>query len=45
MAIPTPEHFIPLLYVLGMKDIQDEVTLFNDIPVAGSLTMTSVILS
>lgn len=45
MAIPTPEHFIPLLYVLGMRDIQDEVTLFNDIPVAGSLTMTSVILS
>jgi len=45
LAIPTPEHFIPLLYVMGMKDEKDEVSLFNDIPVAGSLTMTSVILS
>jgi 4,5-DOPA dioxygenase extradiol len=45
LAIPTPEHFIPLLYVMGLKDEKDEVSLFNDIPVAGSLTMTSVILS
>lgn len=45
LAIPTPEHFIPLLYVMGMKDETDEVSLFNDIPVAGSLTMTSVILT
>ena len=40
LAIPTPEHFIPLLYVMGMKDDKDEIKLFNDIPVAGSLTMT-----
>ena len=45
LAIPTTEHFIPLLYVMGMKDEQDEISLFNDIPVAGSLTMTSVMLS
>lgn len=45
LAIPTPEHFIPLLYVMGMKDEQDEISLFNDIPVAGSLTMTSVMLA
>lgn len=45
LAIPTPEHFIPLLYVMGMKDEEDEVSLFNDIPVAGSLTMTSVMLT
>jgi len=44
LAIPTPEHFIPLLYVMGLKDEQDQVSLFNDIPVAGSLTMTSVML-
>ncbi len=45
LAIPTPEHFIPLLYVMGLKEEDDEISLFNDIPVAGSLTMTSVILS
>lgn len=44
LAIPTPEHFIPLLYVMGMKDQQDTISLFNDIAVAGSLTMTSVMI-
>lgn len=45
LAIPTPEHFIPLLYIMAMTDPKDEISLFNDIPVAGSLTMTSVMLS
>lgn len=44
LAIPTPEHFIPLLYVLGLKNESDQVSLFNDKAVAGSLTMTSVFL-
>ena len=42
LAIPTPEHYLPLLYTLALKDAKDETTLFNDEPVAGSLTMTSV---
>lgn len=42
LAIPTPEHFLPLLYTLGLKEGDEAVTLFNDTPVAGSLTMTSV---
>lgn len=42
LAIPTPEHYLPLLYSLALKDDQDEVQLFNDQAVAGSLTMTSV---
>ena len=42
LAIPTPEHFLPLLYVLGLKDESDPVALFNDKAVGGSLTMTSV---
>ena len=42
LAIPTPEHYMPLLYALAMKDIQEEISLFNDQAVAGSLTMTSV---
>lgn len=41
-AIPTPEHFLPLLYALALKDDTDKITLFNDKAVAGSLTMTSV---
>lgn len=42
LAIPTPEHYLPLLYSLALKEEKDEVSLFNDKAVAGSLTMTSV---
>lgn len=42
LAIPTPEHFLPLLYILALKNENETVSLFNDKPVAGSLSMTSV---
>ncbi len=42
LAIPTPEHYLPLLYSLGLKGSNDKVSFFNDKAVAGSLTMTSV---
>ncbi|WP_207428865.1 4,5-DOPA dioxygenase extradiol [Pedobacter sp. SYSU D00535] len=42
LAIPTPEHYLPLLYTLGLKGRRDEVAFFNDKAVGGSLTMTSV---
>ena len=42
LAIPTPEHFLPLLYILGLKEENEKLTIFNDRAVAGSLTMTSV---
>ncbi|HXB94713.1 MAG TPA: 4,5-DOPA dioxygenase extradiol [Puia sp.] len=42
LAIPTPEHFLPLLYALALKEEDEPVSLFNDQPVGGSLMMTSV---
>lgn len=42
LAIPTPEHYLPLLYSLALKEKDEAVSLFNDKPVAGSLSMTSV---
>ena len=42
LAVPTPEHYLPLLYVLALKEENEKITLFNDKAVAGSLTMTSV---
>ncbi len=42
LAIPTPEHYLPLLYTLALKEDHEQVSLFNDKAVAGSLTMTSV---
>jgi 4,5-DOPA dioxygenase extradiol len=42
LAIPTPEHFLPLLYALALQENDETVSLFNDKAVAGSLTMTSL---
>lgn len=42
LAIPTPEHYLPLLYALALQQKDDQVSLFNDKAVAGSLTMTSL---
>src|SRR6476619_36519 len=42
LAIPTQEHYLPLMYTLGLKTNKDEVSFFNDKAVGGSLTMTSV---
>jgi 4,5-DOPA dioxygenase extradiol len=42
LAIPTPEHFLPLLYSLALKGEDESISIFNDKAVAGSLTMTSL---
>ncbi|MCB0792094.1 MAG: 4,5-DOPA dioxygenase extradiol [Flavobacteriales bacterium] len=42
LAIPTPEHYLPLLYALALQGKGEAVSLFNDEPLAGSLAMTSV---
>ncbi|WP_295123823.1 4,5-DOPA dioxygenase extradiol [uncultured Chitinophaga sp.] len=41
-AIPTPDHYYPLMYALGLQGTKDQATIFNDKAVMGSLTMTSV---
>lgn len=41
-AAPTPDHFLPLIYMLGLKTEKDKTELFNDKLLAGSLSMTSV---
>ena len=42
LAVPSPEHYLPLLYTLALKGAKDKVSFFNDKPVAGALTMTSI---
>lgn len=42
LAIPTPDHFLPLLYTLALRREGENIMLFNDKPVAGSLTMTCI---
>lgn len=42
LAVPTPDHFLPLIYILGMQQKGEPLSLFNDQLVAGSLSMTCV---
>lgn len=44
LAIPTAEHYLPMLYALALQEENEGVSYFNDSPVAGSLTMTSLII-
>jgi 4,5-DOPA dioxygenase extradiol len=41
-AIPTPDHYYPLIYVMGLKGKNENISFFNDKAVMGSITMTSV---
>jgi 4,5-DOPA dioxygenase extradiol len=43
-AVPTPEHFLPLLYALALKEPDESIGYFNDEAVAGSLTMTCLVV-
>ncbi|GGH63202.1 4,5-DOPA dioxygenase extradiol [Filimonas zeae] len=42
LSIPTPEHYLPLLYTLGLQEKDEKSSIFNDAMVAGSLNMMSV---
>jgi 4,5-DOPA dioxygenase extradiol len=42
LSVPSPEHYLPLLYTLALKTDKEEVSFFNDKSVMGSISMTSV---
>jgi 4,5-DOPA dioxygenase extradiol len=42
LAIPTPEHYLPLIYTLALQENNEVVSIFNDQPVGGSISMTSI---
>lgn len=44
LAVPTPEHYLPMLYILALRGEDEPLKWFNDQPVAGSLTMTSFVV-
>lgn len=41
LAIPTPDHYFPMLYALALQGKDEALSFFNDKAVMGSLTMTS----
>lgn len=44
LAVPTPDHYYPLIYTLALQDKKDNLSFFNDQLQAGSLSMTSVMI-
>lgn len=44
LAVPSPDHYLPLLYILAIQTKEDKLIFFNDSLVGGSLSMTSLLL-
>lgn len=44
LAIPTPEHLLPLVYIMAIQNDTDKISFFNDKLLMGSLSMTSLIM-
>jgi 4,5-DOPA dioxygenase extradiol len=42
LAVPTPEHYLPLLYVLAVQAQGEEAAFFNERTLLGSVSMTCV---
>ncbi|MGD1006048.1 MAG: 4,5-DOPA dioxygenase extradiol [Ignavibacteriaceae bacterium] len=45
LAVPTPEHFLPLLYILGLKEKNESISFFNEKTELGSISMTSLMIN
>ena len=43
LAVPTPDHYFPMIYIMGLKHKDEEIKFFNDKTVLGSVSMTSFI--
>ena len=44
LSVPSPEHYLPLLYTAALREPQDDMEIFNDELAFGSISMTSVLI-
>jgi 4,5-DOPA dioxygenase extradiol len=44
LSIPTTEHYLPLLYSIGLQQPKDQLRFFNEKTTAGSVSMRSFVL-
>jgi 4,5-DOPA dioxygenase extradiol len=43
LSVPTPEHYLPLLYVLALQRDDDRASFFNEV-VTSAIAMTSIVI-
>jgi len=43
LAVPTPEHYLPLLYAVALQEENEAISFFNN-TVLGSISMTSIVI-
>jgi 4,5-DOPA dioxygenase extradiol len=41
LSVPSPEHYLPLLYILALKQEKENIAIYNDKTVMGSISMSS----
>ncbi|HEX4096194.1 MAG TPA: 4,5-DOPA dioxygenase extradiol [Caulobacteraceae bacterium] len=44
LAAPTPDHFLPVLYVAAMQDADEDPTFITEVTEGGGVDMTTVVL-
>ncbi len=44
-SVPTPEHYLPLLYILALQRDGEAIEYFNDEVVHGAISMTSLVIA
>ncbi len=44
-AVPTNDHYLPLMYTIGLQDKKDHISYFNDKMDAGSISMRSILIN
>ena len=45
LSIPSPDHYWPMLYILGLQEKNDDISFFNRKTTMGSVSMTSFMYS
>jgi 4,5-DOPA dioxygenase extradiol len=44
LSVPTPEHYLPMLYAIAQREADDKIEFFNDVTIGGAFSMLSLIL-
>ena len=44
LAVPTNEHYLPMLYAIALQEKNENISFFNDKTLAGSISMRSMII-